>query len=593
MTPACFAKKIDFHISVDKTGVSLGDSLQLELTFYGAQDVSAPELPELEGFKAHYLGASRSMSIVNGRSTSSTTHMFILYPVEIGTFQIGPFHKGYGGQVYTSNSATVTVFKGRVAASPLPSVKSIKRLTSGHPQKMPDRVFLVMEAGKDTAYVNEDIPVKIKLYANEVGISRVQYPEFSHQSFSAEAFGKPRQNAQVTRGLMYDVLEFNTTVYGLRPGDFVLGPAKIKGVLEVPVDSGGRARRDPFDDPFFRSFFRRVDTYPMQLESNPVPVKILPLPGAGKPRGFRGAVGNFTVDAFVHPTKVKAGDPITLKITVSGNGNFNTVNAPELEPQDNFKVYEAKVIKQERGTKVFEQVLIPKKAGITTAPKIRFSFFSPDSNAYRTAEKGPFRIEVTKPDDEAKLKLIEMPGFGVSPVAKEIFGRDIVHIKESPGGVVKKDDYLYRKTWFRILQIFPAIFLMAVIVVRRRSDRLKKDIRYARKIRASKNARRGIRNVKRLLGSQTGEKFYYAVFKTTQDYLGNKFHLASAGITADIAEGALKSANVSEEIIAKVKEVFADCDMARYAPSEVNKEAMLKTFKNFVDMIEHMEKVKV
>ncbi|MBC8498930.1 MAG: hypothetical protein H8D39_00155, partial [Candidatus Atribacteria bacterium] len=63
-TVSCFAEDINFEVSVDRTNVSLGKSLRLNLVFEGTQDISAPELPTIDGFDWHYLGPSTSMSVV-------------------------------------------------------------------------------------------------------------------------------------------------------------------------------------------------------------------------------------------------------------------------------------------------------------------------------------------------------------------------------------------------------------------------------------------------------------------------------------------------------------------------------------------------
>ena len=88
------------------------------------------------------------------------------------------------------------------------------------------------------------------------------------------------------------------------------------------------------------------------------------------------------------------GDPITLKMTISGEGNFKTVNIPTLNFGDAFKVYEPE-LQQDEGIKTFKQVIIPKSDTIKEIPEVRFSFFDTNLGRYSTITEGPVPIEVT------------------------------------------------------------------------------------------------------------------------------------------------------------------------------------------------------
>ena len=63
-----------------------------------------------------------------------------------------------------------------------------------------------------------------------------------------------------------------------------------------------------------------------------------------------------------------------MKMVIRGEGNFNTVNCPKIETTDGFKIYDPQT-KQENGTKVFEQVIMPMDEKIQEIPRVIFSFF--------------------------------------------------------------------------------------------------------------------------------------------------------------------------------------------------------------------------
>ena len=366
----CFAKDINFEVTVDRSTVSVGEALQLNLTFQGTQDVPPPQLPAIEGFQARYLGPSTRMSIVNGKMSVSITHVYTLLAAKTGTFTIGPFNFTHNGDNYSSNSVNVEVIKGQVPA-PLQQPQPQQRLEA---KDLSDRIFVVLEIARRRIYLNETVPVKIKLYVNSLGIKDIQYPSLGHEGMAMDEFGQPKQYTQVINGTNYDVIEFDTNIFGLRPGEFTLGPAAISCNLMVR-NQNRRGFPAGLDDFFgsnvFDDFFGGYQTYPLSPQSVEIPVTVLPLPEEGKPQDFKGAVGNFDMDAEVSPRQVKAGDPVTLKVTIKGEGNFNTVTMPDINAGDNFKVYQPQV-KEESGQKVFEQIFIPRSPAVREIPAVSF-----------------------------------------------------------------------------------------------------------------------------------------------------------------------------------------------------------------------------
>ena len=91
-----------------------------------------------------------------------------------------------------------------------------------------------------------------------------------------------------------------------------------------------------------------------------VPIEVLPLPEEGRRLIL---AGDRPMETRSHrqANHVAVGDPITLTIKVSGNGNIDTVPMPKLGPLDGFKTYDptTKTTKDElntTGERVMEQV---------------------------------------------------------------------------------------------------------------------------------------------------------------------------------------------------------------------------------------------
>jgi hypothetical protein len=581
-----YSKDINFEASVNRNIVSLGQSVQLNLQFHGSTDIPAPELPEIEGFKSRYVGPSTMMSIVNGKMSSSITHIYRLIPLKTGKFKIGPLSFKYKGDTYVSNELTIEVVDSSISRE-RSSQKQQKRQIS-----LKDRLFLEMKAGKSRVYLNEIIPLTIKLYISNLGVRDIQYPEINFEGFSADKFDKPRQYQETKNGIIYDVVEFRTNIFGTKPGKFTLGPAKIQANLIIKNQMS--RRRSLFDDffgrdPFFDDFFGRYELEPIELSSEKIPLTVLPLPEKDRPDDFAGAIGNFNLNIEVSPKQVKTGDPVTLKMIITGEGNFNTVTSPKLAQQKNFKVYEPQV-RQEGNKKIFEQILIPTTDSIKEIPPVTFSFFNTSSGKYQTISKGPVPIIVTKPEKKEEITIMEAPQIAKRPLIKEKFGRDIIYIKESPGNLKRKGDYLYKNIFFLLAQIIPLLLLLSAWLIHKRREKLSSDIGYARRLSAPKKAKKGIHKAEKFLNDQNTAEFYDSIFKTLKEYIGDRFHLPSGGITADIVDDTLRTRGINENILTRIKDIFMDCDMARYAPAEFDTTKMKKTLQDLKEVINYLER---
>jgi len=586
--PPCFAREISFEATVDRRKVSLGGSFQLSLNFSNAQDMPAPELPAIDGFQSRYLGPSTMMSIVNGKVSGSITHNYLLLPARIGTFKIGPFKFEHNGDKYTSNQLNVEVLQVQAQSNTQPE---------GDPQPeiddLNDRVFVTMQVKKDKAYLNETVMLSIKLYVNRLGIRDIQYPEFNHEGFSAATFDKPSQYQEARNGVNFDVIEFNTLIFGLRPGELKLGPVHIKCNLIVRK----QARRRPafssqgvFDADIFDSFFGGYETYPLDLKSEDVTFTVLALPQDSKPGNFSGALGSFSFEASAAPLEVKLGDPVTLKMIVSGEGNFNTVGVPRLKSGQGFKVYEPQ-IKQEANTKRFEQIIMPISAEVKEIPVLSFDYFDPVSGQYKTINQGPFPIIIVIPEKEEESKVVENKQLVTAALVKEEkLGRDIIYIKDNPGRIRKKNEYLYNNKIFLGFQVIPLLLYLITALVYAKKQRLKTDLRYARRLLAPRKARAGILQARKYLDKAEARKFCDILFLTMQEYLGDKFHLSSKGITISVIDEHLRKEGVTEEVLAKLRDIFKECDMVRYASSQISRENMRDSLKKLEEVIDYLQR---
>src|SRR3989339_2072663 len=586
-----FAKDINFEIEVESARISLGDTTTLNLTFNDTQNIPVFNVPLIDGLGVRYQGPATRVSIVNGQMSSSITHIYSLFPAKAGRYTLGPWKFDYHGDTYTSGTVILEVVQGQVQKN-TPSGSSEQDILSD----VNDKVFLVIQPKKNKLYINEVAALTIKLYVREVGVTDIQFPTLTHDGFFVSEFQQPRQYQEVLGDIQYEVIELNAAFFGLKPQEARLGPAQLQCNLIIRK----QRRRDGFTnfDDFFDSsviddFFGSYRKQPIILKSADIPITVTNLPEEGKPENYSGAVGNFDFDVSASPQEVKVGDPITLKGMIRGNGNLNTVTVPQCKAQDNLKVYEPQV-KQEKESKSFTQVIIPLDEKIRELPLLTFHFFNPETARYESITKGPFPLKVTKLDKQEELKVVEaLQQLNATSRSVEKLGRDIVYIKTSMGKVMKKGSFLYKNKLFLTAQFAPFLCFILFSVWRARNRKLRTDIRYARALSAPRKAREGIRKAEQLLAKTDKIGYFDAVFQTLQEYLGDYFHLPSQGITISVIDEISRHQSIPQDILDKLRDIFKECDIARYAASSMENLTMQAVLKELEEVIEYLQKHKI
>ena len=574
---------VRFEISVDKDVISLGEYAQLSLSFSGAQNIPAPKI-EIKDFKVNYLGPSTQISIINGRISSSITHIYTIFPLKTGKFKIGPFTVNYKGQNLTSNSLEVEVVSG-----PSPSFsKNKSKVSEDYSQDLEDRIFLVVELAKRKVFVNELIPVRVFLFIDNLAVRDIEYPVLLAEGFSIKKFSKPHQYKKSLGGRVYDVIEFETFIYPLKEGELEIS-AKLNCNLVIRKKRrlGSFPFEDFFNEDFFSDFFSFYQTHPSELKSAEVPVKVLPPPQA-KPQDFKGAVGDFSLEVEVSPLKVKVGDPVTLTMKVEGKGNFDSVNCPVLKETKGFKVYEPEVIQQER-RKVFKQVLIPESSQVTEVPPVRFSFLNPETGKYETLTKGPFPLKVIA-QPQPKTKVFAPV---ISEEAPQELGKDIVYIKSSLGKLRKRGKFIYKKSFFWIFNLLALIVFLGLSFFYKHKERLKNDQDYARKFSASLQGKRIVKELEGLLNQAGSKEFFDRVFREFSKYLSDKFNIPQGEVSLDKIKIIFENKNLDKEILEKIKNIFQTSEIVRFSSQEVNLEKKKEVLRYLKDIVTYLERKKL
>ena len=559
------AQDLTVKAYLDRTSVRLGErfTLSVEIAGGGSRSAGNPELPEMKGF-ATFLGSgsSQQIQLINGRMSSSKTVNFTFQATQVGDFEIGAIKVKTSGQLYQTSPLKIQVTQVSQRQAP----------TSGRSDQdafLPEGdLFVRAEVNKERAYQGEAIVLSYKIYTrvNVSSFSISKQPGTAGFWVEEEAQQKqPTASAQVIGGKQYTVAEIRKMIlFPTSSGTKTISPLVLECEVKIP-----RRSRDPFRGFFSDSLFGEVRR--KLVSSQELKVDILPFPERGKPVDFKGAVGTFSVKSWIDKSDVKAHDAVTLKVQVSGAGNFSTLSQPEVPIPATFETYPPKLSQKLKrtaqglsGEKVFEYVLIPRSVGSQRIGPVEFSYFDPSSAKYNLARADEIVIDVA-PGEES---LSASPG--MSKQELKLIGQDIRFIKGDPATLRKVGASIFQRSTFWLPLFFPLVCLMGAVGYRRHLDRLSGDVAYARDRRAVRLARKRLGAARSYIGETTQREFFGEVGKALMGFLGDKLNIAEAGMVSDEVGRMLRQRALPEEIVERYFECMRTCDLKRFAPSDAS-----------------------
>ena len=455
--------------------VVVGETVQLQIQIDNVgTSVKPPSEIDVPGLQIHYTGESTQMTMRNFAISSSINYSYTILPEKSGIYKIPPQSIRVGKDTLQTPVLTL-----RVADSPRAAAGTgSNRAPSANTQAGEDKIaFAELLVPKKTAYVGEIIPVVVRIgFNSRARVAEMAPPQLSGQGFTVQKLGEGERNLENIDGRSYVVFNYKTAISAARVGKFQIGPVEQKANILVPRRSSGARRKpfdpfteDPFSDPFFTlPFGGLMEQHEIGVKSDPVSLEVKALPG-GAPPTFSGAVGSFSMTAEANPKRVQIGDPITIKAAISGRGNFDRMNAPELSdergwhkypPSSNFKQDDDVGIS---GTKTFELVVSPNEK-LTNVPPLAFSYFDPVKEKYVTlpSEAMPLIVEGNAPAAPAIAGTT--PGASAPPApGGQQKALDILHQINERGKIISSFAPFYARKEFWLAQLLPLAFALGLM----------------------------------------------------------------------------------------------------------------------------------
>jgi len=203
--------------------------------------------------------------------------------------------------------------------------------------------------------------------------------------------------------------------------------------------------------------------------SNPVSLKVNPLPAYTGDDPFSGLVGLFTISTALDKLQIKAGESATLTITIQGRGNIMDAGVPDLDlPKGRFKVYADTPVEEIgatefgfAGKKIFKQAIVSAIPGEVTIPALTLTYFDVAAKAYKQISTQPIQLQILpgEPtilvDSGAEDASVSPPAPNSEKQAVVMRNRDILDIRESISAI-SPDSHL-SLFWFFILVLVPGV----------------------------------------------------------------------------------------------------------------------------------------
>jgi len=540
-----------FTAALDRDALTLGETATLALTFEGGSARRVPT-PQVPGVQFNQVGNSQNFSIVNGAISQTVTVTFSVTPQRAGEFTIPPLRAEVGGQVLATEPLKLVV---TTAAAP-----SAAAVNSGS-----EPAFMKFVFPKNKVYLGESLVGRLEIYLrNDVqNFVNFQVTSSPTDGFSAGKTAElQNQRRRVQLGNReYTVIPLAVPLTAVRPGPLTLGPFTASAVLVMPSQNQG-------GDPFFRQFFNQGEQHQITLASEPVTVQSVPLPEQNKPADFSGAIGNFTLNASAGPTSVTVGDPITVRVQISGRGALDAITLPVPAAWNNFKTYPP-TTKQEnsdpfgfQGTKTFEQIISPQNADVHELPALTFSFFNPDDGQYHTVTHAAVPLQI-KAAGTSPLPTLAATK---NNAADNPLPPDLLPIKENLGTLTHQPNPLLVQPTFLTLQTVPLLALLAAFVWRRRADSLANNPRRRRQRAVAQLVREGLNDLKKFAAGNQPDEFFALLFRLLQEQLGERLDCPASAITESVVGERLARLGASAATLESLHELFQLCNQARYAP---------------------------
>ena len=560
--------QVQFEARVSKTTLGLNERLRIDFMMNVDGDNFVP--PSFAGFRV-IAGPSQqiSQSWINGKSSFEKAYSYYLVPNQKGTFVLKAAAIEFNGATYKTAPVKITVTE----ATEEPRDPNNSEINAD------ENLYLIADVSKGNPYVNEPTTVVYKLYFANIGISnfrelgKPKYNDFWSQNIEIKQL---LAEEGIFKGQNYRYIILKKVVlYPQKSGRLKIEPLSLEIDVQLPSN-----RRDVFGRMVLTETTKKVS-------AGAKIINVKPLPEAGKPEDFSGAVGSFDFKVTPSKTTLKHDESLDLVVSVSGKGNLKLFSLPKPVVPNALEMYEAVHSEQVNtplsgmaGKSSDSYSIIPQYRGNYPIKPIKFTYFDLDTKSYKTLSSpeiiinvidGPSPTDVVvassnknKGDQAEQFKFIKLKSKLLSMDTKDFFGSNL----------------------FFGLFFFPFLMLPLIVLFKKKKEAIDGDVTGNRIRMNNKLAKKYLSEAKKQINNK--ELFYIALEKAMHNFLKAKLHIETSEMSKDNIQELLLSRNANPEAVNDFIALTENCEIARYAPA--SSVTIQHDFDKAVAIISNLEK---
>jgi BatD DUF11 like domain len=538
--------------------ISIGESAQLRIKSSGT-DMQTPKLPVVPGLEFRIVEQLQGAELIHGASIATMITVVRVTPQIAGTFVIPESTPKSQPLILRVNPASF----GGGSSSARPGIGS-ETAAKGVLMTEDGSAFVKLTADRREVYVGESVPIAIELGLRAGVVSSLNgLPTLTGNDFTLNNLSRPPDRKEtVIDGSAFILLTWHTALAPVKPGDF---PLTVEVPLTVRVSTRPKREElleDQLGDPFMQHRFGTTVPKNIKAASPPLDLVVSALPTDQRPPEFSGAVGTFSISSDISPATAAAGDPLTLRMHVTGSGNFDRVDSSMLEHVEHWKTYPpTSSFKSSdavgfKGEKVFEQPVVASTAGAQTLPALTFTYFDPAMRRYETLRTSPLSITISPSASDRAPTARAAAGTGISGASWAGLRPD----RTAAGAFASSLTPLYLQPRFLAMpSLLALIFAGAWFRLRGRADPAYRAS--LRDRRLSRAAQLALAQMEEAARDGDGARFFILARRTLQETLAAHWQMAREQITTAEVEARLARDSDGDEI----RRLFALADEADYA----------------------------
>lgn len=553
----------ELQVTADKQEVAVGEPFQVKYSIQNL-DMTGFTPPSFEGFEV--FGAPHrltSVQIVNGKATRSSAISYELRAKQMGRFTIGK------AKVTLPNKRELYSTEIQIA------VTSAPKAVAPPPSGARNDVFIRATLSTNEVYVGQQILLDYKLFTavtlNGAQVVReAEYKGFYHQDLTE--FSRDDQT-QMVSGKRYLVRTLGRiALFAQESGNLLIDPLVMQvGILKTADP------RDPFGGIF-------PEAEAVQVVSNAVSVNVKPLP-APLPTYFVGAVGRCEASASISKTQATTDDALSLRLTLTTNGDPKRIQPPQLLPVEGLTFYEPKIVSErtfeQNGelitTKEIEYLILPKIAKEYDF-KPELAFFNLQKRDLEKFNLPTFHLQITQGSNSA-AQISAVQQSELAPIKTATIFRPNTEGGQFTGS------WLY---W--LLVVVPFLIFMVILGWHERQKRLSRIDENILKIQnAEKAARQRLALAKEMLNRKSIRGFYDETSRSLYGYASDKLGIPPSEFSKETLREKLLAAQVRPDLVETMLAILKKCELALFAGVDTEGGAMQTIFEQAVKVVTDME----